>query len=69
MSGCINRKALHVAYLIRGAVFEERIKLRAVTLKFGALIEDFAEGFLDDQDFFTNADFSAQLVLPCLPSL
>ncbi len=59
----VHRKGVHVADLVGVAVLEERVELRAVALEFGAFIEDFAEGVLNNHDLFANADFATQLGL------
>ena len=63
MAWRVQHVAAHLADVKAVALFEERVELRAVALELGALVEDLAEGVLDDPDVVADADLAAELLL------
>ena len=63
MAGGVHGKAVELANHVSVAIREQFIKLRAIALKFSALVDDFAKGFLDLLDMLPDPNFPTQLAL------
>ena len=61
--GAVNGKALKATNFVQIAIFEQLVELRAISLKFGPIVENLSKGVLNLLDVLTNPDFSAQLSL------
>jgi len=61
--GAVNGKALKATNFVQIAIFEQLVELRAISLKFGPIVENLSKGVLNLLDVLTNPNFSAQLSL------
>ena len=63
MARGVNGKALKATNFVQIAIFEQLVELRAISLKFGPIVENLSKGVLNLLDVLTNPNFSAQLSL------
>ena len=63
MARGLNGKALKTTNFVKVAILEQLVELRAISLKFGPIVENLSKGVLNLLDILTNPNFSAQLSL------